>query len=136
MAYSTQRLTTVADCDTLLTLVRDERDDMVFELTKLEKLIGDFSESSVEIDAELQAVRAELTAYRTLVDSLPEGSAKKTNIRRIKRLEAREVAISQRSETKGVVALLEKELEMERLKKEIAEIDAFIGAIEARKAQL
>ena len=44
--------------------------------------------------------------------------------------------LENRKESYGVVALLEKELDVARVSLELAEIDAFIEAVTARKAQL
>ena len=136
MTYSVQNLTLVADCDVLLALAAKERADLDFKRLSDERLREKFAESSIAIDAELQGVIAELAAVETVLATLPEGQVREDTKDRKTRLEFRKFTLENRRETSGTVALLGKEMDIERTNGEIAEVDGFIAAIDARKTAI
>lgn len=95
-----------------------------------------YAETAGEVAAELQTVDAELTAITSVVAALPDGEVKDDNITRQKRLELRKRLLDDKKDNYGVVAVLEKELGIDRLDKELAATQDFIVAIQARKAAL
>jgi len=94
------------------------------------------SSTSVEIDAVLQGVIAEISAVDSVIAVLPEGSTKDSEEKRKVRLEYKKFLLENRKESYGAVALLEKELELERVNKQLDEVNVFIDAITAHKATL
>ncbi|WP_395057069.1 hypothetical protein, partial [Flavobacterium sp.] len=61
---------------------------------------------------------------------------KEAEIKKKVRLEYKKFLLENRKDSYGSVALLEKELDLERINKELIEVDAFIAAITAHKATL
>ena len=57
---------------------------------------------------------------------LPPGSTRDSEEKRKVRLEYRKFLLENRKESYGAVALLEKELDLERVIKQLDEVDAFI----------
>jgi hypothetical protein len=90
----------------------------------------------VEVEAILQGVEAELTASETILAVLPEGATKEAEKRKKTKLEYKKILLETRKESYGAVALLQKQLDLARVAQEIAEVDAFITAVTARKAAL
>ena len=136
MTYSFNKLTSVTDCDVLLNWAQKERADLAFRKIADERLTVNYSSTSVEIDAVLQGVLAEISAVETVINVLPEGPTKEAELKRKVRLEYKKFVLENRKDSYGSVALLEKELELERTNKELAEIDAFITGVTTHKATL
>ncbi len=136
MMYSVQNLNSVADCNVLLSMAAREKADLNFKKLSDERLTIRFAETSLELDADLQGVLAELAAVETIIQILPEGPSQDEALNKKVRLEYKKFLIETRKESYGSVALLEKELDLARIIQELEESDVFIEAITARKASL
>ncbi len=134
--YSVTNLTTVADCDVLLTMANKEKADLAFKKLSEERLVTNYSTTSVEIDAVLQGVIAEIAAVDSILAVLPNGPTKDSEEKRKVRLEYKKFLLENRKESYGAVALLEKELDLERVNKQLDEVNLFIDAVTAHKATL
>jgi hypothetical protein len=110
--------------------------DLIFKKLSEERLTNNYSTASVEIDAELQSVNTDITATETIITTLPAGNSKDDAVKKKVKLEYRKFLLENRKESYGVVALLEKELDLTKVTIELAEIDTFTTAITARKAEL
>lgn len=134
--YSLNKITTVADCNVLLTWAEKEKSDLTFKQLSVERVTVNYSSTSVEVDAILQGVNIELNANLTVFNSLPEGPAKEDMEKKIKRLDYKKFLLENRKESYGSIALLEKELDLKRINKELNEVEAFITTITDHKATL
>ena len=134
--YTVSNLTTIADCDVLLTMANKEKADLAFKKLSEERLVTNYSTTSVEINAVLQGVLAEISAVDTIIATLPEGATKENEEKRKVRLEYKKFLLENRKESYGAVALLEKELDLERVNKQLDEVNLFIDAVTAHKATL
>lgn len=134
--YAVSNLTTVADCDVLLNMANKEKADLNFKKLSDERLVNNYSNTSVEISVILQGILAEISAVTTVLNVLPEGPTKDAEEKRKVRLEYKKFLLETRKESYGAVALLEKQLDLERITKQIDEVDAFILAITNHKATL
>ena len=134
--YTVSNLTTIADCDVLLTMANKEKADLAFKKLSEERLVTNYSTTSVEIDAVLQGVIAEIAAVDSILTVLPNGPTKDSEEKRKVRLEYKKFLLENRKESYGAVALLEKELDLERVNKQLDEVNLFIDAVTAHKATL
>ena len=134
--YSVTNLTTIADCDVLLTMANKEKADLAFKKLSEERLVTNYSTTSVEIDAVLQGVIAEIAAVDSILAVLPNGPTKDSEEKRKVRWEYKKFLLENRKESYGAVALLEKELDLERVNKQLDEVNLFIDAVTAHKATL
>ena len=134
--YSLNKITSVADCDVLLTWAEKEKSDLTFKQLSVERVTVNYSSTSIEIDAVLQGVIAEINAIDTIMSTLAEGPTKEDLLKKKTRLEYKKFLLENRKESYGSVALLEKELDLERINKELDEVDAFITTITTHKASL
>ena len=134
--YSVTNLTTIADCDVLLNIANKEKADLAFKKLSEERLVTNYSTTSVEIDAVLQGVIAEIAAVDSILAVLPNGPTKDSEEKRKVRLEYKKFLLENRKESYGAVALLEKELDLERVNKQLDEVNLFIDAVTAHKATL
>jgi hypothetical protein len=136
MSYSISKITSVADCDLLLAWAAKEKADLNFKKLSEERLTNNYSAASIEIDAELQAVITEIASTETVIATLPAGNSKEEAIKKKVKLEYKKFLLENRKESYGVVALLEKELDLSKVTLELNEIDSFTAAIATRKAEL
>ncbi|MFN8274914.1 MAG: hypothetical protein U0X58_08555 [Flavobacteriaceae bacterium] len=136
MDYSVNNLSTVADCNALLTWAGREKADLSFKKLSDERLTSRIAETSQELDAELQGVLTEISATETIINILPDGPSKDDAINKKTRLEYKKFLLENRRESYGTVALLEKQMDLARVQVEIDEVDAFISAVEQRKAAI
>ena len=134
--YSVTNLTTIADCDVLLNMANKEKADLAFKKLSEERLVTNYSTTSVEIDAVLQGVIAEIAAVDSILAVLPNGPTKDSEEKRKVRLEYKKFLLENRKESYGAVALLEKELDLERVNKQLDEVNLFIDAVTTHKATL
>ena len=136
MSYSVNKITTIADCDLLLAWAAKEKADLNFKKLSEERLTTNYSTATIEIEAELQSVLTEITATETIIAALPAGNSREDAVKKKVRLEYKKFLLENRKERYGVVALLEKELDLTTVTLNLAEIDVFITAINTRKASL
>ena len=134
--YSVTNITTIADCDVLLNMANKEKADLTFKKLSEERMVTNYSTTSVEIDAVLQGVIAEIAAVDSILAVLPNGPTKDSEEKRKVRLEYKKFLLENRKESYGAVALLEKELDLERVNKQLDEVNLFIDAVTAHKATL
>lgn len=134
--YSLEKITTVADADLLLTWAATERADLDFKKFSETRLTTNYSSSSLSIEGELQAVLFEIATSTSIIATLPAGARKEAEVKKKTKLEYKKFLLENRKESYGVVALLEKELDLARVTDELAQVDAFIAAVTARKAAL
>ena len=120
--YSVTNITTIADCDVLLNMANKEKADLAFKKLSEERLVTNYSTTSVEIDAVLQGVAAEIAAVDSILAVLPNGPTKDSEENRKVRLEYKKFLLENRKESYGAVALLEKELDLERVNKQLDEV--------------
>lgn len=134
--YSLNKITTAADCDVLLTWAQKEKSDLLYKQTTIDRITDNYSNTSVEIEAILQGVIAEIDATTTVINALPNGPTKEDLTKKRTRLEYKRFILENRKESYGSVALLEKELDLERINKELDEVDVFITNVTSRKTVL
>jgi len=113
-----------------------EKANLTFKKMSDERMTARFTETSLELDAALQGVIAELSAIETIINMLPDGPSKDDAMDKKVRLEYKKFTIENRRETYGTVALIEKEMDLARVNQELNEVDNFISAVEIRKSEL
>ncbi|ANH82477.1 hypothetical protein A8C56_17225 [Niabella ginsenosidivorans] len=132
--YSVDQLTTVADCDAVLSIATKEQKDLEWKKLSIERQKEMYSENAVEITTELAAKEAELTALDAVIAGLPEGDLKEENIKKRKRTEYSIFLLTDRKANYGAVALLDKEYDLQQVLRQLEETAVFIAEVEARKA--
>ena len=135
MAFSVNLLTTVAQCDTLLTGKQRERTGMVNRLNNLQFQLDNWDDST-SAATELAATQTLVAGLTPVVAALPEGDDKRRNQNQLNRYETRANNLIGKVENYGVLALLEKELDRDTLTGEIATLDTLVAAVTTRRAAL
>lgn len=136
MPYTTTSLTTIADCDLLISLANKVKSDLNYRKISLQRQQSNYAENATEVTSELNAVTAELSALTTIVDSLPDGETKDEQITKKKKAELKQFLLTQKKDEYGSVALVSKEFELARIEQELNEADTFITALTTRKSEL
>jgi hypothetical protein len=126
----------LADCDALLAWAAKEKADLTFKKLSDERMTERFSETSQELDADLQGIIAELQATETIIAALPDGPSKDDQLNKKTRLEYKKFLLETRRASYGTVALLEKQMDLARVEQELTEVDAFIAAVTTQKETL
>ena len=136
MQYSIIDITQAADCDVLLTWAGKEKADLTFKKLSEERLTNKYATTSIEVEAILQGVLVELSAVETIIGVLPDGPTKDDEIKKKVKLEYKKFLLETRKESYGAVSLLQKQLDLSRVEKELGEVETFITTITAHKATL
>lgn len=134
--YSIEKLTQISDCDAVLTWAQTEKENLELKKLNESKLTRNYANTSLSIETELQSVITQMNTINAILPTLPEGSIKEENLKKLRKLDYRKFLLEDRRINYGVVALLEKELDVERITKEIVEIDAFMTSVTQKKATL
>ncbi len=136
MAYSLARLTSQAEADALLRLAKEDKDTLTFRIIGYERQMKNALDRTADIEADLARNQADIAAADAAIAVLPDGNAKEEQRSKKRRLEGERAIINERKFDFGIVALIDKELELARAQKELAEVNDFIAQVEARKATL
>lgn len=136
MDYSIEKLQTVADANSLQALVNKEKSDLEYKKLTLERSHANYLERSTKIASDLALTNNEIAALNTILDALPEGNAK--DDARVKKTKAEYhlFTLNEQNDQYGVVPLLQKELEVTLVEKQLAELEVFYQAVEAKKNTL
>lgn len=93
--YTITNLTQIADCDALLTWAAKEKEDLNFKKLSDQRLTVRFAQTSLELDAILQGVIAEIGAQETIIAVLPQGPSREDAINKKTRLEYKKSYLKQ-----------------------------------------
>lgn len=136
MNYSTDLLTTVAECDASKAEALNQKELLNLELVNLDHDIKHFSSTDSAINSELISTTAELTAQQSAYSSITDPKVKSKTELKIKQLETRKLKLELRDDVYGPTEYLMMENRKARILLEIAEIDSLIAQIDVKKATL
>ncbi|HEX8326553.1 MAG TPA: hypothetical protein VF629_03350 [Hymenobacter sp.] len=137
MAYPVELLTSVAECDTVLTQTQFELRDLNVRETVLDAQGERTSESAADITADLSAQDAIIAALTPVVGTLPAGSKARLNTEGdLRRATQRRDNLTASQQLRGPVAALNRALDLRQVQVQIAEINTFVAEVTARKAAL
>ena len=128
MNYSFTLIKSKTDCETLISIANQEKEDLAFRKLSLERQRKTATMTSVEVETELQSVTAEIAALESVISGLPDGTTKDDTILKKKKLEYKVLLLTERKNNYGVVSLIEKEYDIGCIEKQMEETDAFIVA--------
>jgi hypothetical protein len=136
MALSTNLLKTVADCDGITKLLDKDKGDLEFRKISLGRQTKQYAQNAVEVEAELAAVNTELDSLASIIAGLPAGERKREEEIRKQRTIVRKMLLEERKNDYGVVALIEREVELDLTERHIAAVTEALAAVATRKAAL
>jgi hypothetical protein len=136
MAYSTERLATIAECDISLASAEKQKSNLEFEKSLLERQVANRGTTSIEVSTELTGINAELALLGNYIASLPEGTSKRKKVKEQQKLEHRKAILDERAGIYSTFTYLDSQFDLACVLKEIEEVNVFIAALQARKAEL
>jgi hypothetical protein len=136
MSYSVLKLNTVAECDQASQMATERKNDYLFDQTVTQRALGGQEKSTSLTNANLLSTIAEITGTEAAIAATPNGDAKDNLVNKLRRLNDRKDNLNERLQKGGSAALLDTELDAGLLKAQLAEIDVFLAAVLARKAEL
>ncbi|MCP9751266.1 hypothetical protein [Ferruginibacter sp. HRS2-29] len=136
MNYNSTLLTTVADCDTLLTMANKEKAVLEFRKTSLTMQLENRTGSAFEVQAELASVNAQIAFYSSNIPGMPEGAEKEKFKASLAKYEYRKVLLTQRNANYGAISQLDSEHDIGKIEKQLEENATFIAVITVRKNEL
>ena len=134
--YPVSQLTTVSDCDAVLNIAASEQKNLEWKKLSVERQKEQYARNAISIAADLMAKQAEKQALDTVVANLPEGATKTENLTKRTKVEYSIFLLENRKTNYGDVALLEKEYDLQRVKRELEETVTFIEEVAARRAAI
>jgi len=129
-------LKTVADCDGITKLLDKDKGDLEFRKISLGRQTKQYAQNAVEVEAELAAVNTELDSLASIIAGLPAGERKREEEIRKQRTIVRKMLLEERKNDYGVVALIEREVELDLTDRHIAAVTEALAAVATRKAAL
>ena len=136
MVYSLEKITKVAECDTLLAVATKDREILDNRRRNLLTTVNSFDERTTDIGVELISLEARVATYTALYNALPEGKEKLTAELELKRAQTRKVLLSRQEIGYNVFSLLDKQVDYTHLESQVANADAYIAAVRAKRTAL
>lgn len=136
MAYSFDKLATVAECDLLLDRANQEKAELTYDVTGFQLDTASTAKSVAQAQADLASVNVQITAFTAALEALPEGEEKTKMAGRIRRLNDRKDNLEERLANTGNSGLLMMEMRKALAEAQVAALNTFIAGVEARKAAL
>lgn len=136
MSYSVNLLISVAECNLVLAAAAKEKSDLDYQQDGIERQIENYATTGSEIDVLLAAINAEIVALQNIIVALPAGTLKDENVGKLKKAEYNQYLLTKRDKNYGSMALLDKQLELEKKVQHAIVLDGYIAAVAGRKAEL
>ncbi len=136
MSYPTAALTTVGQCDEMITLLNKQKRVMLRSKDDLVDRQDYIEGSAAGFDAEYASVIAELSNIDELIDVLPEGDGKTYHQGRKSRLVSRKNRLEKLKLDYAVSAKFQRALDIAGINEKVTETDEVLALVEARKLVL
>jgi hypothetical protein len=136
MSYSLDLLKTKADCDAILAYAAKEKRFLEMRKTNKDFASDQTADVQAEIASKLASVNGKLAGMAAYVDGLPDGPDKRKELVERERLEYQKGDLLNRQMNYNVQAVLDSELDIARVDKEIEAINDFTGQVETKKTEL
>lgn len=129
-------LETVADCNSILSLANGAKAELERKLATANQEQARLTTSATTLDQKISWVTSDLATINTQIAAMPEGPDKESAITKRMRLEVKLRVYTEGIDNYGLVALLEADMEADRMDGSLVRVNAFIAEVEAKKATL
>ena len=136
MPYSLTPITSTADCDVLIDMINSDKSALEYKISGLERQKINYSTTSFSVSNELLSLENKLVAVETNLQSLGEGEEREDAIIEQAKLTLQILQLNKRKKDYGHIALINKELDLERAVNQMTAINACLGEVQSRKASL
>jgi hypothetical protein len=134
--YSLNLISTRDEADRLLRMAQRDKRTINVRKETLALRNDNASDNEAERTADIAAAQAELDSLNTLIGSLPDGPRKETEITKKLAAELRLRRLTLGSSDDNPLTIVERSYDTDLADREVAGIDAFITAVEARKVEI
>ena len=129
MQYSLKKITTVEQCDTLLTKAEKKKRNLERRKRNLGESLDTFRARLERMNEEALVVTVSIDAFTRAYHALPEGKYKADMLVKIKRMEVRQASVDLKRLTCNVATLLVKEMKYNTLDSQAAALAEHIAAV-------
>lgn len=136
MAYPIEALTTEAQCDEVMQQMQTLKAALTRQKENKEQMALSLSNSSITLEADIAAATAEKDSLEDFIALQPAGKTREYYEARQQRIISKLEKLEIRRKQNTVAARFIRQLEIETLGDKIAEIDATITQIQAKKQSL
>jgi hypothetical protein len=136
MAYSTNLLSTAAECDAALTIAEDELKVLRHQESNIDYQRDNTTDSATETQAELAGLDADIASLNAQIPTITVVSTRKKRETELRKAVYRRAQLADLQEKRGIVALLKREMALAQVRVQIIELNTLVTAITTRKAEL
>ncbi|MEN9640567.1 MAG: hypothetical protein RLZZ262_2436 [Bacteroidota bacterium] len=136
MDFTIHLIDTVVLCDNALLAANKTQSDLEFKRLSLTRDYDDAMEAATLAQAELTNAQSELASTLATIEALPPGKTEDDMIKRRMQLELKIFTLSRRVEGQGILGMLEKQYDIQRIDQELQLNATFIALLSERKLEL
>lgn len=136
MNHDVNNLTTIADCDSLISSTTEELSNLGFMRTKQEFQISNDAELLQEIDSEIAVKQQALVNLQNLLPTLPEGKRKNDCLDDIANTENDILTLEIRKLRKGNIRQFMEDYDLFKINSRQIKCQDFKSQIETRRGQI
>lgn len=136
MDFTIHLIDTVVLCDNALLAANKTQSDLEFKRLSLTRDYDDAMEAATLAQAELTNAQSELASTLATIEALPPGKTEDDMIKRRMQLELKIFTLSRRVEGQGILGMLEKQYDIQRIDQELQLNATFIALLNERKLEL
>ncbi len=136
MNYNFTLIKTKANCETLIKIAGQTKEDLEFRRASLIRKQKSSTNNALSLQAEIQAITAEAAAVETAIVNLPDGEVKQEMVVRKTKLVHKLFLLSNAQNSNGVVSILDREFDIGCLDQQIEEAGSFINGVTAHMNSL
>jgi hypothetical protein len=136
MNYSLSKFATIEACDQKLAEVNLEKEDLNVKKVQLVRKHTAAEVNSPLVSTQIAEVQLEINGLDAMIATYPDGDLKNQYLAKRSTKVSKLLTLTQRLEGFNDMALLDQEYEVNCIDRSLTETDAFIVAINTRKAEL
>lgn len=136
MVYNTNVLMTVSECDEFITDNSSKKNTLLFKKSRIESAIVTNSSIVSLIPSELAIIANQIQLAQEELTNATEVSEQRALSIEINSLENQQMRLLSRSESKTGTVLLEKQLALAKIDKEVEALEEYAAALLARRSEL
>jgi hypothetical protein len=134
--YTFEILTSVPQIDTIMQATAIEKTALVNRKNNLEFLIQSKGILSTKLPQEIASITQLIEGTEAAIATLPEGRLKQNQQKLLNSYENKLISLTQKSETYGSEAIIDRQYELAIVELEITANDTYMAGLTARKAEL
>ena len=136
MVYVVTSFNSVSDCDTLISQVTLDRNNLAVAKGKLDLELQNYSVNGDEFPPHISYLEQQITLAEQNIPTMPEGELRELAETNLYRLQLRLNLLRNKAENYGAFAQFERQYDIDKLERSIEAADSAIAALQARKAEL